>query len=352
MTSVTTTAPSVGEDAMSRRKFYAGRIARWMVRHPSVFPFVLLVLTCLVVGTINPNFWQLANLFDILRAAVVPGLLALGVLVVLAAGGLDVSFTAIAALVMYPIAVFVSGNAPDLGMAPILIMGAVAGGLLGLVNGVLVNTLKAPALIITIGTQYAFRGLLLTFIGTALFTSIPASMSRFGQLALLRGTTQSGLSVALPAFVLVFLAAALITWLVLNRTLIGRAIYAVGGSSEIAARLGYNVNRVHLFVFAWAGMLAGIAGIMHVTANRLANPFDLAGTELSVIAAVILGGARITGGTGTVLGTVMGTLVITLINNVLILAGVPSTWQTAILGGFILLAGLFYARLDRLAAGR
>ena len=341
-----------GQDAMSRRTLYTGRAARWMVRHPAVFPFVLLVLIALVVGTLNPFFWQLANLFDILRAAVVPGLLALGVLVVLAAGGLDVSFTAIAALVMYPVAVFVSGSAPDLGIAPILLMGAVAGGLFGTINGILVNVLKAPALIITIGTQYAFRGLLLTFVGTALFTNIPASMTRFGQLALFRGTTQSGLNVALPAFVLVFFAAAVMTWLILNRTLIGRAIYAVGGSRDIAARLGYSVARVHLFVFAWAGMLAGIAGIMHVTANRLANPFDLGGTELSVIAAVILGGARITGGTGTVLGTVVGTLVITLINNVLILVGVPSNWQTAILGAFILLAGLFYARLDRLAAGR
>lgn len=82
---------------------------------------------------------------------------------------------------------------------------------------------------------------------------------------------------------------------------------------------------------------------MHVAANRLANPFDLSGIELDVIAAVVLGGARITGGRGTVTGTLLGVLLVALINNVLILAGVPSTWQKAVIGAFIVLAGAVFA---------
>ena len=146
---------------------------------------------------------------------------------------------------------------------------------------------------------------------------------------------------------LVLAVAALATWVVLRFTLIGRAVYAVGGRPDIAERLGYSVSSVQLFVFAWAGMLAGIAGIIHVSSNRLANPFDLAGIELSVIAAVILGGARITGGSGTVLGTLLGVVLITLISNVLILVGIPSSWQTAILGLFILSAGVFFVLQKR-----
>ncbi|MFS2128184.1 ABC transporter permease subunit, partial [Pseudomonas sp. Pseusp97] len=88
--------------------------------------------------------------------------------------------------------------------------------------------------------------------------------------------------------------------------MMGRAVYAMGGSLAIAERLGYNLRAIHLFVFGYTGMLAGIAGILHVSNNRLANPFDLVGSELDVIAAVILGGARITGGTGTVVGTLLG----------------------------------------------
>jgi simple sugar transport system permease protein len=310
---------------------------------------VLLLATCIVVGTINPAFWQVANLFDVLRASVVEGLFALGVLVVLASGGLDVSFTAIAALVMYVVTLIASNYIPDLGIAMILFAGMIGGAALGALNGVLINLLKAPALIVTIATQYAFRGFLLTFIGTALFMNIPASMTAFGQISLFSGVSSDGLRVQLPAYFLIFVAASIFTWAMLNYTLMGRAIYAAGGKPDIAERLGFRVGRVRIFVFAWAGMLAGLAGILHVTSNRLANPFDLAGAELAVIAAVVLGGARITGGTGTVGGTIAGVLLITLIDNVLILVGVPSVWRTMVLGGFILLAGLFYAWVDSVA---
>ena len=172
--------------------------------------------------------------------------------------------------------------------------------------------------------------------------NIPAAMDRFGQASLMTRTAENGFTVQLPAFVLVLAAAALATWAILRFTLIGRAVYAVGGRPDIAERLGYKVTTVQLFVFAWAGMLAGIGGIIHVSSNRLANPFDLAGIELSVIAAVILGGARITGGSGTVLGTLLGVVLITLVSNVLIMVGIPSTWQTAILGLFIVSAGVFF----------
>lgn len=348
MTMTRTESPDVTQPAAPHsagRRFWT-----WSARHPTVFPLALIVLTCLVVGAINTDFWQLANLFDILRASVVRGLFALGVLVVLASGGLDVSFTAVAALVMYTLTLFVVNVAPDLGMAPILALAALAGAGLGAINGLLVNVLKAPALIVTIGTQYAFRGFLLTFVGTALFMNIPAAMDGFGRLTLISVTTERGLAVELPAYFLVLLVAALVTWWMLNFTMIGRAIFAVGGKPEIAARLGYRVGRVRVFAFAFAGLLAGLAGVIHVTANRLANPFDLAGSELPVIAAVVLGGARITGGSGSVQGTLLGVLLITLVSNVLILVGIPSSWQTAILGGFILVAGLFFAHLDKVRA--
>lgn len=314
-----------------------------LARHPQLFTLALIILVSIVVGTVNHDFLQLAMLFDIIRASTVLGLFALGVMIVLAAGGIDVSFAAIAALTMYGITKLVLTQFPDTSMPVIMLAGAVGGALLGVINGLLVDWLKAPSLIVTIGTQYLYRGLLLTFVGTVFFMNIPHSMDAFGKLALWRHDTATGVHAILPATVLVLVAAALLTWWLLNRTLMGRAVYAIGGSLPIAERLGYNLRAVHVFVFGYAGFLAGLAGIVHVTSTRLANPFDLVGSELDVIAAVILGGARITGGSGSVVGTLLGVVLVTLINNVLILAGVPSTWQKVIVGTFIVVAGTVFA---------
>lgn len=333
----------MSEPAMA---FAPGPLARgrdWLVRRPSAFTLLLIVAVCVLVGSINPVFFQVSNLFDMARACVVVGLFALGVLIVLAAGGLDVSFTAIAALCMYAITKAVLRYAPGMPIAVIMLAGAVGGALLGALNGLLVHALQAPSLIVTIGTQYMYRGLLLTFVGTSLFMNIPASMEAFGTLALIDRVSTQGTRTVLPAFVLVLAAAAALTWWLLNRTLMGRAVFAIGGSLSIAQRLGYRLRTVQVFVFAYAGLLAGVAGIVHVSGNRMANPFDLNGMELDVIAAVILGGARITGGNGTVAGTLLGVVLVTLVNNVLILVGVPSTWQKVIVGGFIVLAGAFFA---------
>ena len=332
---VTMTAADLGAPKITVRQ----RLAR----HPQLFTLALIVAVCLVVGAINPEFFQLAMVFDIVRACTVLGLFALGVMIVLAAGGIDVSFAAIAALTMYGITKLVMTQFPETSMAVILVAGAVGGTLLGVLNGLMVDWLKAPSLIVTIGTQYLYRGILLTFVGTVFFMNVPHSMDAFGKLAVWRHDTATGVHAVLPATVLVLVAAAGLTWWLLNRTLMGRAVYAIGGSLPIAERLGYKLRTVHIFVFGYAGFLAGLAGIVHVSSTRLANPFDLVGMELDVIAAVILGGARITGGSGSVSGTLLGVLLVTLINNVLILAGVPSTWQKVIVGTFIVLAGAVFA---------
>ncbi len=318
------------------------RAMTWLIRHPPVFTLLLIVLVSVIIGAISPEFWQISNLFDMARASVVTGLFGLGFLVVLAAGGLDMSFTAIAALMMYGITTAVASYAPWVPMPVILLLAAAGGAFLGVCNGLLVHYLKAPALIITIGTQYVIRGFLLTFVGTELFVNIPLPIEGFGKYELWRVQTDAGAIAILPAYVLVLVVAALVTWWILNRTLMGRAVYAIGGNSDIAERLGYDLRKVQMFVFAFAGLLAGLAGMLHVASNRLANPFDLMGSELGVIAAVVLGGARITGGSGTVIGTLLGVILVTLVNNVLILAGIPSTWQSFVVGCFIVIAGAVF----------
>ena len=318
------------------------RLRRWLDRRPEMFTLFLLLAVSAFVGAANPNFFQASTLIDIARASVVIGLFALGVFVILAAGGIDVSFTAIAALSMYSVTQVVVTYFPAAPILLVFVAAAVGGGLLGLINGFLVHQLKAPSLIVTIGTQYLFRGFLLTFVGTVWILSLPEQMDSFGKIALFEFASPRGARIILPAFFLILLAAAGLTWWIMNRTLMGRAIFAVGGNLQVAERLGYNLRAIHFFIFSYTGALAGLAGMIHVCSNRLANPFDLVGMEIDVIAAVVLGGARITGGTGTVTGTLLGVLLVVVINNVLIMAGVPSTWQRVVVGAFILVAGAFF----------
>lgn len=333
--------------ASDQHRGFGRRLWDVLGARPELFTLLLVVVTCLVVIIANPDFLQMSNLVDILRASVVRGLFAMGVLVVLAAGGIDVSFTAIAAFVMYALTMLVINVAPDMPLLAILVIAAAGGAALGAVNGLLVHKLSAPSLIVTIGTQYVYRSFLLTFVGTALFMNIPAAMERLGKGSLYTHVSSNGVASSLPATVLVLAVAALVTWFILERTLMGRAIFAVGGNPQIAERLGIKLFTVRVFVFAYAGLLAGIAGVVHVSSNRLANPFDLAGMELEIIAAVVLGGARITGGSGSVIGTLLGVLLITLVSNVLIFVGIPSTLQLFIVGLFILIAGTIFTLRNR-----
>ncbi len=330
--------------AARERRFSLGDLVR---RRPETITAALLVAICILVAIANPAFLQASTLIDIGRASVVMGLFALGVLVILAAGGIDVSFTAIAAFTMYSLTVLVQSHLPGLPVAVILLIATFGGALLGVINGLLVHHLKVPSLIVTIGTQYLFRGFLLSFIGTVWIMSLPPQMGAFGRLPLLQFESAKGATITLPFYFLVLPIAALVTWWILNRTLMGRAIFAMGGNANIASRLGYDLKKLHVFIFGYAGALAGLAGIIHVCANRQANPFDLVGTEINVIAAVVLGGAKITGGTGTVLGTILGVLLIVVINSVLVLVGIPSTWQRLVVGVFILLAAAFFVTRQR-----
>lgn len=320
--------------------------SRWQafIHRPEFLTLALIAVLALVIGFINPVFFKPQSLFDILRASTVMGIFALGVLLVLAAGGIDVSFTAIAAFCLYTTTLLLLGAAPNAPFALPLLLSITFGLLLGLLNGLVVYHFRAPSLIVTIGTQYMIRGLLLAFIGTKHIMNIPGSMDRFGRWNLLQFTTAEGARASLPVALLLLVTVALLTGWILSHTLLGRAIYAVGGSVPIAERLGISVRTVYLFVFGYAGLLAGLGGIVHASLNQLANPFDLVGTELDVIAAVVLGGARVTGGTGTVVGTLLGVVLVVMINSSLILMGVPSTWQKVVIGVIILFASGVFSR--------
>lgn len=310
------------------------------------------IIFALGIGTLNPGFLSLATFVDLLRNMLVTGIFALGVMIVLASGGIDVSFTAIGAFAMYATVKLALGLDVPVPVFALFVASALIGAGLGLVNGLLIGGLGLPTLIVTLGTLSLFRGALLTFVGTTYITSVPRNVISFARTMILRMENALGQFVSLPLSFSVLVAVTLFVGILMNATRFGRTIYAIGGSEEGARRIGIDVRRAKIWIYVIVGAIAGLAGMTHMTLSRMANPFDLVGSELNVIAAVVLGGARISGGHGSVTGTLLGALVITLINTSLISAGVPSYWQKVAIGILIVLGTGLPIVIDRLARHR
>jgi simple sugar transport system permease protein len=267
-------------------------------------------------------------------------------------GGIDVSFTAVAAFTMYVTAMVLNAAMPWMPWWGALLFGAALGSLLGAFNGVLIAGLRLPTLIVTLGTLSIFRGLMLTFIGQKQITTLPPGMREFGRMMVVRGTNADGSFYSLHGAFVLTVAVIAVTWFILHRTMLGRQIFAIGGSVESARRIGIDVRAVQFFVYVYVGALAGLAGVIHASMARVANPFDLVGLELSVIAAVVLGGARLAGGHGTLTGTILGVALIVLVRNSLIVLGIPSTWQSVTIGVLILVGTGLPAWQAKRAAAR
>lgn len=299
--------------------------------------FLVIVAFVIVATTADSNFLSIPTLFDLLRNGIVLGIFAIGVLLVLISGGIDVSFTAIAVFALYTTTLTVKQLGLDVPWPLVFLLSALIGMGLGLINAFFIAGFGLPTLIVTLGTLSAFRGFLLTFVGSQLISNVPPSMQSFSRLVIVRGTDAQGFFFSLPWAFAFLVGVVVLTWFLLSRTQLGRNVFALGGSLESARRIGINVRLTQVFVYAYVGGLSGLAGIIHASMARVANPFDLVGLELSVIAAVVLGGARLTGGYGTITGTLLGVTLIVMVNNSLILLGIPSTWQSVVIGALILL---------------
>lgn len=307
---------------------------------------------CALAALSDPGFLSIATLTDLLRGGIVLGIFAVGVMIVLISGGIDVSFTAVAAFTMYVTAMVLNATMPWMPWWGALAFGMAVGACLGAINGLLIAGFGLPTLIVTLGTLSIFRGFMLTFIGQKQITTLPPGMREFGRMMMIRGENSDGSFYSLHGAFLATVFVIVLSWFILHRTMLGRQIFAIGGSAESARRIGINVRAVQFFIYVYVGVLAGLAGVIHASMARVANPFDLVGLELSVIAAVVLGGARLAGGHGTLTGTVLGVALIVLVRNSLIVLGIPSTWQSVTIGCLILLGTGLPAWQAKRAAAR
>lgn len=289
---------------------------------------VLLVL-CALAGVISPTFLQVANLTNLLRQIALYGVVSIGMTFVILTAGIDLSVGSTVGIV----AVVITQILNDTLLPPwlALIVGVIAGGLAGAVNGLAIAVLRIPAFIMTLGIMVMGRGLAMT-----LANGEPISLSDSAAAAI--GWIGSGFFLGVPVPVWMFASIALLASLTLRYTPYGRYVYAVGSSEEASRLSGVPVFGVKASVYIVSGVLAAVTAIVFVARLSVAEPTAGTGLELEAIAITVIGGASLFGGEGTISGTILGAAILAVLANILNLAGVTPFTQQIVKGAIIIAA--------------
>ena len=313
------------------------KIQRLLKRNEFYVALIIIILS-LIIQAISGQFFTANNLVDLTRSLIVPGMMAAGLFMVIVSGNIDVSFPYTAMLCMF--AVTKLFQVTDY-QGPVILgflLAAVIGAFLGMINGVLAAWLKLPTLIITLGTCTIYLGFTQGVLKSSVISVLPEPMKNMVSANLFSvRSAATNLGSSMHVSILFLIATLLIVGFIMKYTMLGRGIYAVGGDPVAAERAGFNVAAIRVFVFTACGMIGGITGLTQVTLSGMCqiNFFD--GYEMTIIAAVVLGGANIAGGSGSVFGTFLGVLLMKIISNNLILLGIPTEWSKLMTGILIIL---------------
>lgn len=289
---------------------------------------LLIMLLVAALGCTTQEFLTLGNLFDLANNYAMLTILACGLFMVLIAGGIDISFPAMTIIAQYLMVLGLAHLGGNFVVA--FLLAGMVGLVLGVINALLVNRLRVPAIIVTISTLNIFYGLLLWGSRGVWLYDFPTWFEQ--GVTLFRFTASDGYDYGLTLPLLAMLATVAVTALIMNATTVGRSLYALGGNQEAASRLGFNVLLLQMFVYGYMGVLSGVAGVVQSYTVMTVAPDSLLGYELTVLAAVVLGGTSLMGGRGTLVGTLLGVILLAVMQNGLNLLGVSSYWQTLITG--------------------
>jgi ribose/xylose/arabinose/galactoside ABC-type transport system permease subunit len=299
-------------------------VSRLNTREILLFGF--LVVFSVIVGLVSPAFLTERNWVYILDATAVTGIVALGEMLVILSGGIDISVGAVAvatALVLGTLIGFM-GVPPVFALAAALLVGA----LLGALNGLLVGYMRIPAIIVTLATLRIYRG------GLEILTPgqhIPPITDSVPFLAFAKVGP-------VPLQVFVFFAMALIVGIFLAYTRLGRSIYAVGGNPAASFVAGVNLKWVQLATYTLCGLITTVGMIVYFARASFIERYSFSGIEFLCIAIVVMGGTSITGGAGKVVGSVIGAILLYAIYNGMLIAQIDPAWQSAVTGALILIA--------------
>ena len=285
----------------------------------------ILLIMCVVLSIITDTFLNDSNIISVIRQFSFVSIMAIGELTVILTGAIDLSVGSVFA---FSSVISAMALAAGISLPLALLIGLIVAMAMGFINGLLVTKVHLPAFIATLGMMSIARGL-----AYAVTQGFPVSIKSDGFKYI--GQGYIGI-VPIPVVLLIVIA--IIVSIFLNKTVAGRQIYAVGGNEEGSRVSGIKTDRIKITVFTISGCLAGISGI--ATAARLGVAQSTAGmgSELDAIAAVIIGGASVNGGSGKVSGTILGAAIMGVLKNALVLLSVSAYWQEAIVGCVIIIA--------------
>ena len=299
-----------------------------------------------LVSIAAPQFLTADNISQVMVLASIIAIAAVGEALVIITRNVDLSVEAMIGLVAYCVAVVLEQHTLDAPSA--IVFGIGLGLVLGMINGVIVTVFRVPAIVATLGTLSVFRGIDYLIAGShqVPLAGLPPGFTDASRDSIL----------GIPVFVVIALIVVIIGSVLLRYTRFGRQLYAVGSNPEAAAILGIPSHRVVFVAFAMCGLLSGVAGVLWVVQFGTINGTAATGVVLAVIAAVVVGGVNIFGGSGTVAGAALGALFLGFIANALILVGLSQFWLQAIYGVVILAAvsadALILRRIQRAAVAR
>ncbi len=293
---------------------------------------VLLILTA-IAALISPAFLTPRNIANVLKQAASLGIAAVGQTFVILSGGIDLSVAAVIALMSVLAANLMKGQ--DQLVLPITLLCLAIATLIGLANGLMVTKLKIPPFIATLGMILVVQGFRFLYTGGAPKGSIPDALRFWG-----RGSVGP-----VPTAIILWLAIALIAFMVLRQTTFGRRLYAVGGNRQAAFLSGVNVDGIIIASYTICSFLAGVAGLVLTGYIGVADNWLGRGYDLDSIAAVVIGGTILEGGRGGVWGSVAGVFIIVILYNIVLLLGLDEEIQRLVKGAAIILAVALYMRL-------
>ncbi len=289
--------------------------------------FVLLVFVIAAIAPKDSNFLTPSNLINIVYQSSDKIIIGLGEFFAILIAGIDLSIGSVLALTGLLMGQMMNAGMPV--FLAILLGGVVGGAMLGAINGFIVNFTKVHPFIITLGTQWIFRGVIMILSDARAVSGFPAGF---------KGMINYRLFGEIPMAIVIALVLAAILWFVTTKTKMGRNIYAFGGNSEAAWFSGINTNFYTVVVFIISGICSGIAGMVITAKTGAAEPLAATGYETFAIAAAIIGGTSFFGGKGRIWNVVVGGLIIGLINNGLNMMRVDSFYQQVVMGMLIIAA--------------
>ena len=301
---------------------------------------IILVAVMIIATLFNPKFLSFDNLMDVLKSNSVLGICALGMLLIIITGGIDASVCGNLALVTVLTGQLMVTTGLD-NLIVLYLLGILIGGAVGAINGCMVSYLKLPPIIATLGSNSVIMGFIKYYTNGTWINNLPQKIGDFGLYRFFAYTNEAGSSIGVPVQMLLYGAMLALTWFLLKRTMLGRSIMAMGGNPVSAERIGLKTQRLRTFAYFYAGLMYGFAGITYTGIMKCVDPNAFLGFEMDVIGAVVLGGALMSGGQGSVLGTFLGMLLFAFISNGLTLARISTYWQSIIVGFIILLTVSF-----------